>query len=55
MPASPAAEGKFKELCGNLGINQASWNLDSWNEESIAAREEFYFKYVEYIIKTVAN
>ena len=53
MPIVGNDENKFREICLEIGIDRESWNLDEWGEESIFAREEFYFKYLQYIFSTV--
>ncbi|CAN1498609.1 Domain of unknown function DUF262 [Candidatus Nanopelagicaceae bacterium] len=46
-------QSKIEELIKNLGIENLEWNLLNWNEVSIAARADFYYKYLSHIIKSV--
>jgi hypothetical protein len=45
----------LNELFSNLEIESSSWNLTSWNQDSVNARLEFYYKYLCHIIKSVGK
>ncbi len=53
MPITNSSELKVKELFTKLNVNQNSWSLDSWNEDSIEKRSHFYFEYLKLIFKSI--
>jgi hypothetical protein len=54
VPNSNQAE-RIANLFTTLGVLEKNWNLDSWDEQSINARTDFYHKYLVHIIRQVSN
>lgn len=48
-------EGKIGKLFESIGVTHNSWNLDSWDLESIEARRDFYFKYLKSLIESAGK
>jgi hypothetical protein len=45
---------KISELLGTLNVNP-QWNLENWDEDSVAERTEFYFRYLKHLIQSVCK
>jgi poly(3-hydroxyalkanoate) synthetase len=45
---------QISNLFNDLGI-QPEWDLENWNEDSVALRTEFYFRYLKYLIQSSSN
>jgi hypothetical protein len=46
--------GKVADLYKNLGF-EAKWDLNSWDEDSVKCRTDFYFSYLKYLIQSVSR
>lgn len=55
LALSNSAESAYSKLVRELDFSRPAWNLDNWTIDSVRARGEFYFKYLKYILESVAK
>jgi hypothetical protein len=48
-------DGKIIKLLDTIDVDPDSWNLSEWDEKSIQARKDFYFKYLKHLILSAAK
>ena len=48
-------QAKVTDLFTSLKIEKSDWDLSQWGEDSIAARSDFYYRYLCHVIKSVES